>query len=90
MAQPKVALKGTDEAGGVAIAGSPDFFSDGKAVVRVGDRIQAHGSDGPHDGSPTMVEGSSTFFVNGKAVCRAGDDANCGHSISGSGTMRIG
>lgn len=77
-----------DAAGGILIQGSPDVDTNGTPQVRVGDRVQGHGS-GTH-AAPVMAEGSSSVFVNGIPACRAGDKATCGHPASGSGNVFIG
>ena len=61
-----------------AVEGSPDVFLDGYAVVRLGDKWEAHGCPvhPPHAGH--VAQASSEVTVNGLPVVRVGDPLDCG------------
>jgi len=76
-----------------AISGSPDVFTNGSSVVRVGDLYAPHGCP------PCLVPihpvvqatGSSSVFINGSPATRVGDLTTCGSlAVTGSDNVFIG
>lgn len=85
---PGIARVGTDSAGGIILGGGQSFVRvQGDLWAVLGDAVAGHGLP-PHAG-PTMAEGSQFVRINGIPVCRAGHAATCGHTATGSGSMRI-
>lgn len=79
---PKLAL--TDDfdytvGGGRILGGSPNVGSEGRAIAKVGDRVEPHGED--EHKNAVIIEGSPTVTVNNLPVAREGDLASCGHVI---------
>lgn len=74
-----------------AAEGAENFLVNGRPVVLVGDKYEAHGCEnhGTHQG--TLAGGSSAFLVNGRAVGRVGDPISCGGTVAeGSGGFVVG
>lgn len=79
---------GIDSAGGLIVGALQDFVRvEGALWAVLGDPVQGHG-DAPH-AAPVMAQGSPFVRINGIPVCREGHQASCGHSATGSGSMRI-
>lgn len=79
---------GKDTAGGPIIQGSPDVFANDNPVVRVGDRVQGHGT-GSH-ANPTMTVGAPFVWTNDIKTIREEHPATCGDLATGSGDVYVG
>lgn len=83
-----IARVGLDSAGGTILGGGQGFVTvEGALWAVLGDAVAGHGLV-PHD-APVMAAGSSFIRINGIPVCREGHAASCGHTATGSATMRI-
>lgn len=79
---------GIDTAGGLILGGGQSFVTvQGYFWAVVGDTVAGHG-ESPHDSS-MMIQGSSFISINGIPACREGDLASCGHTATGSETMKV-
>jgi len=89
---PGISRVGVDTAGGGTITGNlaPTVRANGSSVVVTGATVASHGTIPNVHGSATMSAHSSTVRANGIFICRAGDVATCGHTASGSSTVRAG
>ena len=85
-----VAVKGKDKAGGRQDKQAHEWFRlNGDPVVTVGDTVEGHDNDPPHQPAPVMVEGEDWFTLNGVPVCRAEHKASCGHATTGRQWFRL-
>ncbi len=85
---PGISRIGTDSAGGTLLGGGQSFARVQGALWAVqGDAVAGHGTS-VHAG-PVMAQGSPFVRINGIPACRAGHAASCGHTATGSTTMRI-
>jgi uncharacterized Zn-binding protein involved in type VI secretion len=64
-----------------AVEGSPDVFLEGHAVVRLGDKWEAHGCPAHPKHEGRVVQASSEVTVNGLPVVRIGDPLDCGGEV---------
>ncbi len=68
----------------VSDAGSPTVFTNGIAVVRVGDHFTTHQLSyaplAPHDS--VSAQGSTTVFAEKLAVMRVGDETSCSDTVA--------
>lgn len=79
-----VAVKTSDAAGGIQLAGhAPWFVVEGQMVVCLGDPVTPHPPFPPHTTNPFMAQGLSWFLVDGIPLCREPHLASCGHATSG-------
>lgn len=72
-----------------AISSSKTVFSDGRGVVRKGDRYAVHCKPcgkNPACHDSFVTEGSSSVFVDGIPVARVGDPIACG-SLCSTGSL---
>ena len=67
-----------------SIAGSPNVFINGIAVVRVGDAYATHSLPYPPIAPHQLVsaQGSKTVFVNGLSLSRIGDQMSCSDLVA--------
>lgn len=64
-----------------AVEGSPDVFLEGHAVVRIGDKWEAHGCPAHPKHEGHVSQGSDEVTVNGLPVVRIGDPLDCGGNV---------
>lgn len=71
-----------DEAGGLAAETSQGtVFVNGELVMRIGDKVEAHGL-APHSPNPPMITGAATVFIGASNVCGIHDLAQCCHEAT--------
>jgi uncharacterized Zn-binding protein involved in type VI secretion len=80
---PGVARMGIDVAGGIGIEGSPNVFANSAPVMRLGDKVAAHGPP-PHTPPPSMIAVNPNVYANGILIVVQGNLATCQHPITGS------
>lgn len=70
--------------GGQITSGSPDIFSDGVSVARIGDTANCD-----KHGTVTIVGSSAEVFADGSGIARIGDQCSCGAVITGGSPSSI-
>ena len=89
---PGISRAGMDTAGNTILTGKSNVRVNGMPAAHIGSAIAPHcAGDCPNQHTaPVISTGSGMVRVGGIPVCRAGDSATCGHSATGSGTVRAG
>ena len=78
--------------GGCVISGSPTHTIGGRAVARLFDQVDCpqHYPDGRPHGVNKIIEAHSTVTVGGQPVVLEGHRSECGCTLIGSASARVG
>ena len=92
MARPVIVVGDATDHGGVVISGSPNHDINGKAIARLGDKVdcpQKYPGGKPHGVNP-IVEGESGYLIDGIPVALQGHKTACGCQLIGASSVTYG